>query len=106
MDERNVRQVDSRLRLRATVAVDRDVANRLERFVCQRVLLTGDRIVVRVSGESALEGAVEIGPPDALQPVVELDRETARLDYGAQCPAHVHQIRVHVAVSPSLSGPG
>ena len=41
VDERNVRQVDPRLGRGAPVAVDRDIADRLERFIGQRVLLTG-----------------------------------------------------------------
>jgi hypothetical protein len=77
VDQRNVWQVDPRLGRGAPVAVDRDVADRLERFICQGVLLTRDRIEPRVAGEPGFERAVEIGPPDARQLVVELDRDAA-----------------------------
>ena len=43
VDERNVRQFDPRFGRGAPVAVDRDVADGLERFVSQRVMLTGDQ---------------------------------------------------------------
>src|SRR5262245_19721078 len=96
VDERNVRQVDPRLGRGAPVAVDRDIADRLERFIYQRVLLTRDRIELRVAGESGFERALEIGSPDALQLVVEFDRYTARLDDGAQLPAYVHEAGIDV----------
>ena len=54
-----VRQVDPRFGRGAPVAADRDVADRLERFICQRMLLTRDRIELRVAGESGFERAVE-----------------------------------------------
>ena len=73
VDERYVRQVDPGLGRGAAIRVDRDIANRLERFVRQRMLLTSDRIELRMPGEAGFERAAEIGPPDALQFVVKLD---------------------------------
>ena len=77
VDERDVRQVDTRLGRCPTVPADRDVAHGLERFVGDRVLLTSDRIEFRVAGEACLERAVEVGAPDALEFVVQLDRDAA-----------------------------
>jgi hypothetical protein len=76
VDERNVRQLDARLGRGAPVAVDRDVADRLERFVSKCVMFARDRIEVRVTGETGLERAIEISTPDAGQLVVEFDRDS------------------------------
>ena len=103
VDQRDVRQVDARPGRGAPGSVDRDVADRLRRLVRERVLLARQRIELRVAGEAGLERAVEIGPPDARKLVVELDRDAACLDDGAQLPAHVHQARVDVAVARALA---
>jgi hypothetical protein len=94
VDERNVREVDSRLGRGAPVAVNGDVADRLERLIGQGVVLAGNRIEMRVAGEPRFERAVEIGPADARELVVELDRNAARLDDGAQLAADVHEVRI------------
>ncbi|MEI9952342.1 MAG: hypothetical protein WDO74_25990 [Pseudomonadota bacterium] len=46
------------------VAADRDIADRLKRFVGQRVLLARDRVELWVAAEPSFERAVEIGAPD------------------------------------------
>jgi hypothetical protein len=68
-------------------------------------LLTRDRIKLRMPGEAGFESAAEIGPPDALQLVVKLDRYTTRLDDSAQLSAYVHEVGIDVAVSLTLSRP-
>ena len=64
------------------VAVDRDVADRLERFIGQGVVLARNRIEMRVAGEPRFERAIEIGPTDARELVVKFDRNAASLDDG------------------------
>src|SRR5262249_29660761 len=83
VNQRNVRQVDSRFGLSTPVGVNRDVAHRLERFVGQRMLLARDWIELWVAGEPRFERSVEIGTPEALQLVVQFNRNTAGLDASA-----------------------
>src|SRR5262245_30628485 len=59
-----------------------------------------------MTGEPRFEGAAEIGPADARELVVELDRNTARFDNSAQRAADVHEIRVDVAVARPFARPG
>ena len=92
VDERDMRQVDTRLGRCATIAADRDVAHRLERFVGERMLLTRDRIEFRVAGKAGFERAVEIRAPDALELVVELDRDAARFDDRAELAADIMRL--------------
>src|SRR5215831_10009122 len=53
--------------------------------------------------EASFESAAKIGPADTLQLVVKLDRQTARLDHGAQLPAYVHQVGIDISISATLT---
>src|SRR5262245_66555370 len=59
-----------------------------------------------MAGESCFERALEIGPANARELVVEFDRNAARFDDGAQCAADVHEVRIHVAVTGTFARAG
>src|SRR5262245_65436509 len=59
---------------------------------------------MRMTGEPRFERAIEIGPADARQLVVEFDRDAAGLDDRAQRAADVHEVRIDVAVTCALTG--
>src|SRR5262249_4897410 len=106
VDERNVRQVDPGFGRGAAIRVDRDIANRLEPFVCQRMLLMSDQIELRMPGETGFERAAEIGSSDTLRFIVQLDWKMACLDDSAELPAYVHKVGINIAVSRALAWSG
>ena len=81
----------------ASVTSHGDVAHGLVRFIGERVLFARDRVVLRMAREAAFERAVEIGAPDTLQFVVELDRQVARFDDGAKLAADEGQVGIDAA---------
>ncbi len=99
VDQRDVRQVDAGLGGRPAVAVQRDVADRLAGLIGQGVLLAGDRVELGMPGEAGLQRAAEVGARNALQLIVQLDRQGAGLDHGAELAADADEVGVHAAVA-------
>src|SRR5262245_10643749 len=106
MDQRNVWQIDACLGRGPSIAADRDVAHGLEGLIGERVLLARERVELRVTGEARLERAVEVGAPHTLELVVELDRNAAGFNAGAELAADQGEVRVDIAISLALTRPG
>ena len=106
MDYRRLRQVDARDGGGAARRVEGEVPHGQARLVDDRVLHPRRGVVPGMRREAGLQRAAEVGAGDALQALVEFDRQVAGLDQRVELAGRGGEVSIDLAVATAGAGPG
>ena len=99
VDHRRLRQVDPRYGGGAARRVEGDVPHGQARLVSDRVLHPRRGVVPGMRREAGLQRAAEVGAGDALQALIELDRQVAGLDQRVELAGRNGEVGIDLAVA-------